>query len=388
MHGVSDQQAEGDAWSKTLATAWNRLMRALHGNGLPAGQVVMQAINCNGVRVRGRWAQVCSLEADILALTETHATDAAQKTLVHEAAGWNVHWGKPTEPSDRTGVAILVRSKAAWVTTSLDFKGTSVEKYVDAGRVCAVRVHGGSGKRSFLVYAVYGHAGARWSEGKKRVLEQMLKAVTEDAAARGGVAAYVLGDINVEVSESKYLQKILAHGGWHDAAAWGAHGLDGTHTSHKGAGSRIDLGLVNATGAALVRKYAVRPGIVPREHSAVEVVVAMPAAAQMRHAVRTVGAGVEYEEAPEDYEPNKGETQPEGIRDALRAGDVDKAFGLWCKWSEELLREVPLRGGGHVEGTGRGKVTWRRECVYPQEREAHAATLKTRRVAAAYRRAE
>eukprot|EP00972_Heterocapsa_arctica_P055507 8189411-Heterocapsa_arctica.AAC.1 len=86
MHGVSDQQAEGDAWSKTLAAAWNRLMRALHGNGLPAGQVVMQAINCNGIRVTGRWAQVCSLEADILALTETHATDAAQKTLVHEAA--------------------------------------------------------------------------------------------------------------------------------------------------------------------------------------------------------------------------------------------------------------------------------------------------------------
>eukprot|EP00972_Heterocapsa_arctica_P115412 16447610-Heterocapsa_arctica.AAC.1 len=106
----------------------------------------------------------------------------------------------------------------------------------------------------------------------------------------------------------------------------------------------------------------------------------MPAAAQMRHAVRTVGAEVEYEEAPEDYEPQQqqqqaaaaatagssssnsrqqqqqqqpGETQLEGIRDALRAGDVDKAFGRWCKWSEEMLREVPLRGGGHVEGTGR-----------------------------------
>jgi exonuclease III len=361
----------------------NKVMHATHGNAAEV-HFSMSAVNVNGLKTRGRWEQICSLRSDVLAICETHADRSLQNSLRHSAEDWHLIWGSPIDPAERAGVAIMVRKRSTWAVEGMNLDGTACEPYVREGRLRAARIHAVDGKRTFLLYSIYGVAGARWSMEKRVHTERMIMSAVEDSAARG-LPAYIAGDFNLEVGDSRYLQGLMNHGGWHDAAAWGEKPYQ--DTSHKGHGSRIDLIIANKSAASLLCGYAVRPGIAPRDHSAVQVLMTTPVAAQTRYVVKKVGANESFLDPPEGYAPTTL-ASPVGIRAALARDDVDQAFSTWCSWAEGLLKTIPLTGGGRAQGSGRGKVAWCRQSAYPRGKEPHAQTVRTRRVAAAYGRAQ
>ena len=102
------------------------------------------------------------------------------------------------------------RTKAAWAVRPIVF-----DKAFRDGRLVVVELFRGTGKRSFIICCVYGHAGSRWEAEKKRALTSMLKGIFEDAVSRGDVPTLAIGDYNTQVSECDYLNSLargqLAH---------------------------------------------------------------------------------------------------------------------------------------------------------------------------------
>ena len=63
----------------------------------------------------------------------------------------------------------------------------------------AVQIFRGAGRRSILIYLLYGVSGSRTDPRKKAHTLRMLRSVARDAAMRGGIAAMIAGDMNLEI---------------------------------------------------------------------------------------------------------------------------------------------------------------------------------------------
>ena len=89
-----------------LAATRNQLLHALRGNSL----FKVLAHNVNGISSVGKFPAICSLDADVLALTETQATTNNQRASYswQQNKDWNIVWGHAQPSSSRTGVAIMV----------------------------------------------------------------------------------------------------------------------------------------------------------------------------------------------------------------------------------------------------------------------------------------
>ena len=178
--------------------------------------------NTNELTVKGRWEQILSRCNDFTALVETHCTEHMQKSLPFVAKDFHILWGAPIKQGARTGVAALVKKGCCWNTKIVSLTNSPCEKYFNIGRLLLVQLFYGKGNRSILIYIVYGQAGSRWEQSKKDELESMIAAITHDMNGRGSVPALIVGDFNIQISESNLLQKLLFTKQWYDANCLGS----------------------------------------------------------------------------------------------------------------------------------------------------------------------
>ena len=149
----------------------------------------------------GVFESITQRTADILILPETHATSFLQKSLGNRCETHDLLWGSPVPSKTFAGVAVFCRTGKAWAARKATFINKECNKYEEQGRLMIAQIFRGQGKRSLIIYAVYGLAGARWEYEKKQKTISLLKEVAKDARMRGDVASIICGDINLEPSE-------------------------------------------------------------------------------------------------------------------------------------------------------------------------------------------
>lgn len=87
-----------------------------------------------------------------------------------------------------------------------------------------------------LLYNIYGPAGARETAAARRLLRNLLFAVSGDAGRRA-LPTILVGDLNAEIEGTTFLQTLISTQ-WNDMAV--LHDGSPPFTCHKGSGSRID----------------------------------------------------------------------------------------------------------------------------------------------------
>ncbi|CAE7437407.1 unnamed protein product [Symbiodinium sp. CCMP2592] len=363
-------------------------MHAVNGNSVADHSVfAVAAINSNGVSAPGKWMNLCGMHEDVVAICETHATAKTQKALNDTDEKRQVFWGAPVVSTSRCGVAFLVKKSCNWAVRPLAFQGPCSAHY-RGGRLHAIQLFRGKGKRSCIVYCVYGHAGARWESSKREMLHAMLRDIFQDAVTRGGVPIMIVGDYNIEIAESTYLQSCIACD-WIDASRWCRQDAQSMLTSLKGGGSRIDMCIMNQSAASLCADCRICDAVVRTDHRVVTVVFRWPLAAQTRYLVKHVGLKGRYKDPPQQYLPPP--VSSFDVRQLLARHELHEAFGVWCRDAEKLLLSIPMVVDGvdtFDEGHGRGKVRFQKLCRYPAVAQETAMTLRMRQLASAIRRSE
>lgn len=315
-----------------------------------------------------------------------------QKYLPYSAKDYHVIWGHPVSKGSRLGVAILVHKAKAWHVKPISLTGTPCQSYYEQGRLVVAQVVAGSGNRSFIIYAIYGHAGARWDADRKKELKSMLKHSGDNVASRGATPAFITGDFNIQVTESLYIQSLLRTKLFMDAKDWGTPVEQIKHTSHKQNGSRIDLCLANQSGSMLLTNYKVCDGILLKDHSELHIDINLPIGKQWRNipVQPNVNTNIPYDSPPRNYIPPSIDICAK-IGSFLSQGDIDKAFATWCSTAEDCLKQIPHTNQNsettYDTGSSRGKIRFQKQCMFPNQPNAQTLNLHARRIAQALSRA-
>ena len=350
----------------------NKLMHMCHGN--TQNTFTLCVANTNGLSAEGRWEQVLNRCQSFTALTETHCTAPMQVSLPYVARDFHMHWGAPIQQGSRSGVAALVKKGSVWQSKTVSLENTPLDKYHKAGRLLLVQIFYGCGSRSMLIYILYGPAGARWEQTKKDEIEQIITDISLDIASRGSVPVCIVGDFNIQVSESRLLQKLLQTRQWFDAHQLGSLEEQQKNTSHTKNGSRIDFVFTNMLASTLVTTYKVVPGVLPQDHSEVHVTFNLPRSKQVRYVVSLPNKHISasYDNVPDNYiSPLVDSTTK--IRQHLRRNHIDEAFQSWCDIAQDLLKRIPHTQSGQVlydTGRHRGQVRFQKQCLF-QNRPKH-----------------
>ena len=267
---------------------------------------------------------------DITLLSETHCTDLHQKSFPLNAEDFSIIWGAPVRKGSRSGVAIIAKKSSVWAIQKVDMSNTVCFSHEKQGRLVVAQIFYGTGERSILIYTIYGHAGARWEQARRREAENMIQDIAQDIAARGSIPAIIAGDFNLQINDSPLMQKLLRSGDYVDAHSWGSNAEQAKNTSHKNSGSRIDLFLANNVASSLIQAYQVRPGVLPKDHSEVVVDISMPISSQCRYIPIQPNSHYDapYDIPDRTYEPPRYPIDPD-ISRLLQLNDIDQAFETW-----------------------------------------------------------
>ena len=283
--------------------------------------------NTNGLSKEGRWEQILKRCKDVTILSENHCAAIMQKSLPFTAKDFHVIWGAPVNQGSRSGVAFLVRKGSFWNVRPISFDQSPCLKHYNDGRLHAIQVFYNKGERYLILYAVYGHAGARWEQNRRDELETLLHDVAQDMIARGSIPACIAGDFNLQVQESNFLQKYINTGFWIDSVSFGSSEEQNKPTSHNKNGSRIDMLMANSLAAEPPFDYQVKPGVLPQDHSEVHVQLHLPIGAQCRYVPCQPNNDpiVPYDLPPSKYKPPQIDSIT-SINPLLQANDVSTAL--------------------------------------------------------------
>lgn len=267
----------------------------------------------------------------------------------------------------------------------ISLTGTPCQTYYEQGRLVVAQVVAGSGNRSFLIYAIYGHAGARWEADATKELESVLKHIGDDVASRGATPAFITGDLNIQVDESLRIQSLRRTKLFVDAKDWGIPAEQIKNTFHKQKGSRIDLCLANQPGSRLLRTCKVCD-------SEMHIDIDLPIGKQWRYipVQPNLNTNIPYDLPPRNYNPPPIDICAK-ISLLLEQGDIDKVFLIWCSTAENCLKQIPHTNQNfetsYDTGSGRGKIRFQKQCMFPDQPNAQTLNLHARRIAQASSRA-
>lgn len=225
------------------------------------------------------------------------------------------------------------------------------------GRLAAAQIFVGDGRTSFIAVGFYGYAGACWGPQLLQENNKAIAAIFEFAATKLSLPVLLFADFNIEVNECAPLQDTLTFGQWFDAA-----GADQTPTCLK----------------AKNGSYSVRPGILKKDNQIVTIHLQTPLACQHEYCVKTSSYRREFAKAPESRTHPVRNFQP--VFSALQQDQIESAWSIWSKLAEECLLSIPLASTGSpalTYKTGKGKIRFRRQRVFPKQYNESATTLET-----------
>ena len=159
----------------------------------------------NITALRPRIHGVLAVDADVLALVETCATEAGQRILGATAAraGWVPHWGAPLLPrvsgspwdTAPGGVAVFVMKEVPARTTRIPNNEEAPTRQLrQTGRWLHVSLGTRNGKGILELSLCYG------MQGRGRESAALLDAVTEHAVLLGNLPKALLGHFNEDLS--------------------------------------------------------------------------------------------------------------------------------------------------------------------------------------------
>ena len=362
-------------------------MHIIHGN--PAGYFTLHVGKMNGLQKDGRWEFITEHLVDYMAITETHATAYVQKTLDKKISGTEhgIIWGHPLDDRNFSGAGFVYKKSSSWIVRAVPFLEPECDRYFKDGRLLAVQLFRSDEKRSFIIYVLYGISGARWEIPKREYVQKLIAAIHRDSVQRGGLATVICGDFNLEVSDFTVQYEQLRTDHWVDAAYFGTNGFCNDNTSYKGKGSRIDLAFVNTCAAGALQSYSVQEGVIKNDHGMLQLVFHGPLASQTWKMPRQGEKPISYNKPPADFVPERIFPDTD-LHIALRMGNMDKAYLLWCRRAERLLRQIPREDGTYTEQCHRGNTSVRKLCKFPPEQAATMVDVWSRKLARALRRVE
>ena len=209
----------------------------------------------------------------------------------------------------------------------------------------------------------------------------MLRAIEHDIAERGDIAAFLVGDPNLQVRDSAVLQRWQQHGPFFDSASIANPSCAVAPTCHQGKGSRIDFvfssaAMYDASVTYQVHKLACFP-----THSLVELSFHLPEASQSRRTQRTA-CSLPSLAPPSEFDRLLAFDLPSEFHHAISHDQVDDAYKLWSQTAENLLFSI-AKAQGHVLSPGRaqrGAIKFSDTRVLPAIVADQASTLQGRRL--------
>jgi exonuclease III len=258
-------------------------MRAVHGNTrngtwkkqnkLPHDSTLqVGTVNTNGLSVANKRLAIQDLTLDVIALTETHLQSHLHAAYVEQWKNFNCHFSPDPDSKHYNGVALLFIKSCFWKTSTIQWpEDSACHKFVAIGRLVAVQAWLGHGGSSIIRYNLYAPSGSRWETARRKQLNELFDAITEDSIARGQIPAIVLGDFNMPISECTKLSTSLSNRTWCDTRNVADAVMYSATTCHVGPskGSTIDHIFVSPSLFDLIFNFQVKKLAVFKDQSQV-----------------------------------------------------------------------------------------------------------------------
>ena len=179
--------------------------------------------------VRMRWP------VNRLALSETHLQSQLESTESHQFSEYHCFWGPNSPDRHYGGVALLTKRSSFWHAKKIEWPlEHQCCRFFRDNRLPAVQLWLGTGGVSILVYVVNGMSGARWEASKKTYFHTLFEAIKQDRISRGPIPAVLLGDFNLEITDSYPIRSALQARFWCDTRDKSSADMQLKTTCHKG----------------------------------------------------------------------------------------------------------------------------------------------------------
>ena len=362
----------GQSFFGAFLCGHNRLMHTLNGN--TGGCTRFAFLNSDGIMGKDRASSIGEIDADVIALSETHLSDNLMKLAHGRFPGYSSFWGSPVKGKSG-GVGFLIKPSSFWHISPVKWDSQSpCYKYFLEGRLYAVSVFLGKGSSQLIVYTAYGYAGSRWSSELKQKTHNLIEAICVDIAARG-LPSIFGGDLNIQTDESNLLEALPQLGFTNLASLTGQSNIA---TCFKGKeGSTIDHvfcnGLMLATFSSLQIKSQVA------DHAPLVCTFTDTCLSQLIHSNRFYGDFLDGDLS--SFVPSDTIVLSSQFVTSLRTLDLDKAYRIWSCFAERHLHSIHE----HLESSsvfkhGRGSIRLDPQHVWPHTRGEAAASLPIRKM--------
>lgn len=362
----------GQSFFGAFLCGHNRLMHTLNGN--TGGCTRFAFLNSDGIMGKDRASSIGEIDADVIALSETHLSDNLMKLAHGRFPGYSSFWGSPVKGKSG-GVGFLIKPSSFWHISPVKWDSQSpCYKYFLEGRLYAVSVFLGKGSSQLIVYTAYGYAGSRWSSELKQKTHNLIEAICVDIAARG-LPSIFGGDLNIQTDESNLLEALPQLGFTNLASLTGQSNIA---TCFKGKeGSTIDHvfcnGLMLATFSSLQIKSQVA------DHAPLVCTFTDTCLSQLIHRNRFYGDFLDGDLS--SFVPSDTIVLSSQFVTSLRTLDLDKAYRIWSCFAERHLHSIHE----HLESSsvfkhGRGSIRLDPQHVWPHTRGEAAASLPIRKM--------
>ena len=339
-------------------------------------------LNCGGLQDNLKRQHIANLGLDIIVLTETHLQQQMLYTESEQFPEYHCLWG--SSPNDRhfSGVAILARKSSFWAAKPLRWcEDDECFQYYKDCRLHASQLWFGRGGTSMIVYAMYGQSGAHWEKSKKAYTHDLISSITRDSIARGSIPAILMGDMNLQISDSKILADLLKSKTWHDLRTCATIQMAKTDTCHKGKGSQIDHIFVTTQLFDQCHSFVVTKFDTFKDHACLQAKMILPTCEQMVTTIRQPFVFPDLKKPQKDdslYTDRLGSH----YHHALETQEVDEAFALWSREAERILVAEAVRQGCPCkkQRSHRGQVQFHEQRRHPKTVQLQASTLCGRRL--------
>ena len=372
-------------------------MRALHGNTNPCrsgkwtkqnrlaldSSLAVGTINTNGLAVASKRHAVKNSKLDIIALTETHLQSHLHAAYAEDWNRFHCHFSSDPNVKHYNGVALLLNKEKFWKVSQIRWPESSpCHKFAASGRLIASQVWFGHGGCAMIIYNLYAPSGSRWEDHKRRQLNELLDAVTEDSVMRGQVPSILIGDLNMPIAESSKMAAMLHNRTWCDTRKVAEPHMMLAPTCHVGPsnGSMIDHIFVSPSLLDLTYDFQITKFPVFKDHSQVSIKIQVPQPCQTRMSLRKPSSLTNLRM------PGSSDTvlpcpMPEEFCRAIRQGQVNPAYNVFLEHMNIILAHTARLQEQEVTPNDqfRGRVQFHDQRRHPRIIQAHASTMQTRK---------
>ncbi len=369
---------------------YNQSWKHQHKNQL-SQSLSLATMNAGGLSSIIKKRQLRDLSIDVLGITETHLTSNLHQSTSDWFSQYTCIFSPDQTDRQFSGVCLLANKAAFWQIIPIHWKpDDACFQFHQDCRLVAAQVWLGNGGTSMLFYVIYGPSGARWEGHKRTYLNKLIDAVTEDAISRGQLPTVLLGDFNMQISESSKLQSLIRSRTWNNACDLASPLFVNAPTCQPGnrQGSQIDFIFTSSSICDQLFQYEVAKLDSFKDHSLVSIRLSAPAPVQTRCSLRAPVA------LPDLALPSGSDALlschiDSRFHPAIKNKNVNDAYKFLMQEISRVL--LVVADSQHIQfhkhRAHRGNITFHEQRRHPKTVGIQASTLLTRKLWKAYNQA-